>query len=324
MKAPGWTSTPKRCPLSRQGPHQQLQVQVGWGTKLPTAPLTSFAKIKMFIRLSTSPTQFGGRTSRMVASMRIALRPDSRAFQTELKSTQNIYKNTQKNTKVPKTNTKTPSVHTIKLPQIYFFHFGIGMRVGTTPPARKVGGDFFASFQKSRFFISEASPIARCWACWGLFHISFRKWDLSSQRVFLVSGWRIFPQFLNRVFLQLELFDYKYKWTKATQEVLLRKLPFKISAFDEIDKKLFFAKWPWNPSSCAFAATDFFLGKKNEPSYVVGIHSILSKTPTCHVRNDFAMQFYPVSFHYLHYRIVTPWLGTKAQGFSGKAAMALG
>ena len=27
---------------------------------------------------------------------------------------------------------------------------------------------------------------------------------------------------------------------------------------------------------------------------------------------------------YLHYRIVTPWLGTKAQGFSGKVAMALG
>ena len=37
------------------------------------------------------------------------------------------------------------------------------MRVGTTPPARRVEGDFSASFQKSRFFISEASPIARCY-----------------------------------------------------------------------------------------------------------------------------------------------------------------
>ena len=52
---------------------------------------------------------------------------------------------------------------TIKLPQVYFFHFGKGMRVGTTPPARRVEGDFSASFQKSRFFISEASPIARCY-----------------------------------------------------------------------------------------------------------------------------------------------------------------
>ena len=43
------------------------------------------------------------------------------------------------------------------------FHFGKGMRVGTTPPARRVEGGFSASFQKSRFFISEASPIARCY-----------------------------------------------------------------------------------------------------------------------------------------------------------------
>ena len=101
-----------------------------------------------------------------------------------------------------------------------FFHFGKGMRVGTTPPARRVEGDFSASFQKSRFFISEASPIARCYFIFLLENeIIFSKG---------ISGRRIFRQFLNRIFLQLELFDYKYKWTKATQEVLFRKFPFKI------------------------------------------------------------------------------------------------
>ena len=41
-----------------------------------------------------------------------------------------------------------------------------------------------------------------------------------------ISGRRIFRQLLSRIFLQLELFDYKYKWTNTTQEVLLRMLPF--------------------------------------------------------------------------------------------------
>ena len=80
-------------------------------------------------------------------------------IETRLKSfsngTQKYNKNKYKNTQ--STNNQITTY--------ILFHFGKGMRVGTTPPAKRVEGDFSASFQKSRFFISEASPIARCWAC---------------------------------------------------------------------------------------------------------------------------------------------------------------
>ena len=152
MKAPGSTSTPKRCPLPSLA-HLLLELLDFFKTDGdPVYPL--------------SPDIFcEGQNLHQVVDLTYTIwganEPNGREYEncieTRLKSFSN---GTQK---YPKQIQKHPVYIQSKYLRYVFFHFGKGMRVGTTPPARRVEGDFSASFQKSRFFISEASPIARCY-----------------------------------------------------------------------------------------------------------------------------------------------------------------
>ena len=171
MKAPGSTSTPKRCPSVDKAPRLSISI-VNWILSSDTdtdtiCQLNQFHTNSEAAMLSSPlPPDIFCKDQNLHQVVHLtytiwgANEPNGREYEncieTRLKSfsngTQKYPKQIQKSTQ-NKLQKHPVYICTIKLPQIYFFHFGKGMRVGTTPPARRVGEDFSASFQKSPFFI---------------------------------------------------------------------------------------------------------------------------------------------------------------------------